>query len=141
MDFGEAPPFMQDGLFQFKKGLGMWVRPAMGSGAQVFGVRFSGEPELVRRFLSAHPFVFMDECYLSGLVFLESVDDLSVNSCCVPGLSGLYVVSSGVDVSGLKGFRLERLSVEACLCNGSSALRFLGRLCVEGKYCLYRLTW
>ena len=28
MDFGEAPPFMLDGLFQFKKDLGMWVRPA-----------------------------------------------------------------------------------------------------------------
>ena len=56
MDFGEAPPFMQDGLFQFKKGLGMWVRPASGSGAQVFGVRFSGVGECVRRFLSALSF-------------------------------------------------------------------------------------
>ena len=40
MDFGEAPPFMSDGLFQFKKGLGMWVRAARGDSAQVFGVRF-----------------------------------------------------------------------------------------------------
>ena len=140
MDFGEAPPFMQDGLFKFKKGLGMWVRPALGSSAQVFGVRFSGVGEFVRCFLSVQPFVFVDGAGLSGLVFLECVDDLSVKSFCVPGLAGLYVVSSSVDVSGLKVFRFEALSVEDCLRGGSAVLRFLGRVCVDGKYSLYRIT-
>jgi len=140
MDFGEAPPFMQDGLFKFKKGLGMWVRPALGSSAQVFGVRFSGVGEFVRCFLSVQPFVFVDGAGLSGLVFLECVDDLSVKSFCVLGLASLYVVSSSVDVSGLKVFRFEALSVEDCLRGGSAVLRFLGRVCVDGKYSLYRIT-
>jgi hypothetical protein len=141
MDFGEAPPFMQDGLFKFKRDLGMWVRPALGSSAQVFGVRFSGVGEFVRCFLSVQPFVFVDGAGLSGLVFLECVDDLSVKSFCVPGLAGLYVVSSSVDVSGLKVFRFEALSVGDCLRGGSAVLRFLGRICVDGKYSLYRITW
>ena len=141
MDFGEAPPFMSDGLFQFKRDMGMWVRPAKGVGAQVFGVRFSGVPESLRRFLSVYAFVFMVGDELSGLVFLESVDDLSVRSFCVSGLACLFVVSSCVDVSSLKGFKVEKLSVEESLRNNGSALRFLGRVCVEGKYSLYRLTW
>jgi hypothetical protein len=140
LDFGDSHPFMQDGLFQFKKGFGMSVRPANGSGAQVFGVRFSGVGAFVRRFLSDNPFVFVDGDCLSGLVFLESVDDLSVKSFFVSGLSSLYVVSSSVDVSGLKGFKLEKLSVEACLGGDVSFLRFLSRVCAVGKYSLYRLT-
>jgi hypothetical protein len=138
MDFGEAPPFMQDGLFQFKKDLGMWVRSAKGSGAQVFGLRFSGVGGSVRGFLSVCPFVFLDGGVLSGVVFVEVVDDLSVRPFCVSGLGSLYVVSSG-DVSGLRGFRFEKLCVEG-LGGGVSVLGFLGRFCVEGKYSLYCLT-
>jgi Acetyltransferase (GNAT) domain len=139
VDFGEAPPFMQDGLFRFKKGLGMSVRSAVGSGAQVFGLRFSGVGESVRRFLSVCPFVFVGEGGgLFGLVFLESVDVLSVGSCFVSGLSGLFVVSSCVGVSGLDGFRVEGLSVGDC--GGLGVLSFLGGFCVEGKYALYRIT-
>jgi hypothetical protein len=33
------------------------------------------------------------------------------------------------------------LSVEECLRADVSALRFLGKVCVEGKYSLYRITW
>ena len=141
MDFGEAPPFMSDGLFQFKRDMGMWVRPAVGSSAQVFGVKFSGGSGSFRGFLSVNAFVFMVGEVLCGLVFLDSVDDLSVRPFCVSGLGCLFVVSSCVDVSGLKGFRVEKLSVEACLGGGVAALRFLGKVCAEGKYSLYRLTW
>ncbi len=140
MDFGEAPPFMQDGLFQFKKGLGMWVRPASGSGAQVFGVRFSGVGEGLRRFLSVFPFVFFDGGELCGLVFLDCVDDVSVRSFFVPGLACLYVVSGCGGVSGLKGFGLVELSAEDLLDREGSGLGFLGRVCVEAKYSLYRIT-
>jgi hypothetical protein len=141
VDFGEAPPFMQDGLFQFKKGLGMWVRSARGSGAQVFGARFSGVGEFVRCFLSVNPFVFVDGGGLSGLVFLERVDDLSVKAFCVSGLASLYVVSSSVDVSGLKGFKLEKLGCEDCVGVDVSVFRFLGRVCAEEKYYVYRITF
>ncbi len=140
MDFGEAPPFMRDGVFQFKKGLGMRVRPARGVSAQVFGVRFSGVPALIGGFLSTHPFVFMDRGSLRGLVFLESVKDLSVKPFCVSGIDCLYVLSSSVDVSDLKEFGVERLLAEDCLGSEASVLRVLGRICVEGKYSLYRVT-
>ena len=140
MDFGEAPPFMQDGLFQFKKDLGMWVRPASGSGAQVFGVRFSGVGEAVRGFLSAFPFVFSEGGGLCGLVFLDCVDELSVRSFFVAGLDCLYVVSGCGGVGGLKGFGLVELSVGDLLGREGSVLGFLGRFCAEGKYFLYRIT-
>jgi hypothetical protein len=142
LDFGEAPPFMLDGLFRFKKGLGMSVRCALGSGAQVFGLRFSGVGDSVRRFLSVCPFVFVGEGGgLFGLVFLDSVDVGGLESFCVSGLSGLYVVSSCLGVSGLGGFGVEVLSVGDCLGGGSGVLRFLGGFCAENKYALYKVTW
>jgi len=141
MDFGETPPFMQDGLFQFKRGLGMWVRPAMGSNAQVFGLRFSILDKVARHFLSDNPFVFLDDGGLNGLVFLESVDALSVKPFCVSGLASLYVVSSCVDVSGLEGFKFEKLGVEDCLGYDVSFSRFLSMVCAEDKYSLYRIKW
>jgi hypothetical protein len=141
MDFGETPPFMQDGLFQFKKGLGMWVRPAKGSSAQVFGLRFSNMGEVVRRFLFDNPFVFLDERGLSGLVFLESIDVLSVKPFCVSGLESLYVVSRCVDVSGLEGFKVEKLGARDFLSNNVSFSRFLGLVCTKGEYSLYRIKW
>ena len=141
MDFGETPPFILDGLFQFKRGLGMWVRPAKDSSAQVFGLRFSGVGEFVRRFLSDNPFVFLDGGGLSGLVFLESVDVLSVKSFFVSGLTSLYVVSSCVNVSDLEGFKIEKLGIGNCLGNDVSFSRFLSMVCDEGKYSLYRIKW
>ena len=141
MDFGETSPFIQDGLFQFKRGLGMWVRPAKGSSAQVFGLRFSNAGKVVRRFLFDNPFVFLDDGELSGLVFLESVDVLSVKPFCVSGLASLYVVSCCVDVSGLEGFKFEKLEVGDFLGYDVSFSRFLGLVCAEREYSLYRIKW
>jgi hypothetical protein len=141
MDFGETPPFMKDGLFQFKRGLGMWVRPAKGSSTQVFGLRFSNVSKAVRFFLFDNPFVFLGDGGLNGLVFLESVDALSVKPFCVSGLASLYVVSSCFDVTELEGFKIEKLWVKECLGNAASFLRFLGLVYAEGKYSLYRIRW
>jgi hypothetical protein len=141
MDFGETPPFMKDGLFQFKRGLGMWVRPAKGSSTQVFGLRFSNVSETVRRFLFDNPFVFLDDGGLNGLVFLESIDALSVKPFCVSGLASLYVVSSCIDIPDLVGFKIEKLGDKECLGNDVSFSKFLGLVYAEGKYSLYRIKW
>jgi hypothetical protein len=139
MDFGEAPPFMSDGLFQFKRGLGMWVRAARGDSAQVFGVRFSGLGESVRRFLSVNSFVFVDGEGLSGVVFLERVDELSVKPFCVPGLTSLYIVSPEVHRSS--NLKIEQLTLEHCSLYSAPATILLNKLAVEGKYSLFRITW
>ena len=125
MDFGEAPPFMLDGLFQFKKGLGMWVRPAKGTGAQFFGLKLSDVCASMKSVLSHNPFVFMDGEGLSGLVFLESITDLSVKPFFVPGLSNLYVVSPSADVSDLKSLRSEKLRANDSPNNDCSSFGFL----------------
>jgi len=140
IDFGEAPPFIQDGVFRFKKGLGMWARPAREDSAQLFGIKFSGNSQFGKNFLSANPFVFMDKENFCGLVFLESVDDLSVKPLYIPGLVSLYVISSSIDVHDLKCYKVEKLSIEECLHNTTSALRLMGKICVEGKHSLYRIT-
>ncbi len=132
---------MKDGLFQFKRGLGMWVRPAKDSSTQVFGLRFSNMSKAVGRFLFDNPFVFLDDGGLSGLVFLESVDGLSVKPFCVSGLASLYVVSSCVDVPDLEGFKFEKLGDGDFLGDDVSFSRFLGLVCAEGKYSLYRIKW
>jgi hypothetical protein len=138
MDFGEAPPFMSDGLFQFKKGLGMWVRAAKGSSAQVFGVRFSGLGESVRRFLSVNPFVFVDDEGLSGIVFLERVDALSVKPFCVSGLSRLYILSNNPIASAVDDYQIEKLNFEKN--SGEvSALAKISMFCLEENYSLFVL--
>jgi len=139
LDFGEAPPFMHDGVFQFKKGLGMWARPARGDNAQVFGLRFSKKSLFIDNFLSAHPFVFICEGNLCGIVFLRSVDDLSVNSLCILGLLSLYVITNNSKVS-LKHFKVKKLSINDCMQSNINILRFLGVTCIEGKHHLYHLT-
>ncbi len=140
MDFGEASPFMKDGVFQYKKGLGMGVRPASGDSAQVFGLRFSTAFAFIDKFLSAHPFVFMNDNSLCGIVFLESVNDLSANSFFVFGFVSLYVVTHNSNTSNLKRFKVQELSINDCLQNDTSVLKFLGAVCVEGKHHLYHLT-
>jgi len=139
MDFGEAPPFMSDGLFQFKRGLGMWVRAARGDSAQVFGVRFSGLGESVRRFLSVNSFVFVDGEGLSGVVFLERVDASSVKPFCVPGLSSLYIISPEVHRSN--NLKIEQLTLAHCSLYSTPATILLNKLDDEGKYSLFRITW
>jgi hypothetical protein len=140
IDFGEASPFMKDGVFQYKKGLGMWVRPARGDSAQVFGLRFSKAFTFIDKFLSVHPFVFMNDNSLCGIVFLKSVNDLSVNSFFGFGFVSLYVITHNSNISNIKHFKVKELSLNDCLQKDASVLSFLGAVCVEGKHHLYHLT-
>jgi len=138
MDFGETSSFMLDGNFQYKRELGAHVRPVTGPSAYVFGIRFSKASEPVMDFLSANPFVFLDGANLSGLIYLESISDLH-ESCCVPGLSSLYIVSSNLDCSNQQGLKLQKLSAKNFSNQNTSALRVFNEACNVSGYSLYRL--
>ena len=98
-----------------------------------------GLGESVRRFLSLNPFVFVDGEGLSGVVFLERVDDLSVKPFCVPGLSRLYVISNSLEVSDSNGYKIEKLSVGKALGNVST-LALLSMYCFEENFSLFVLN-
>jgi hypothetical protein len=138
IDFGETPPFMLDGVFQHKRELGTQVRPAAGPSAQVFGMKFSRSSEPVRNFLSANPFVFMDGTNLSGMVHLDSIDDLH-QSCCVSGLSSLYIVSSNLESSNRRGFKLQKLEIKDFSNRKTLALGSFGEACNNEGYSIFRL--
>ena len=76
--------------------------------------------------LFALPIVFSDEENLSGLVFLDSITDLSVKPFFASGLSNFFVVSPVAGVSDLKSFRAEKIDFEDCLNYKTIALRILG---------------
>ncbi len=138
LDFGETPPFIKDGGFQYKKSFGMQIRPAQGPNAQVFGIRFSNMSGPVRDFLEKNPFVFVDENSLSGLVFLESFKDFS-DSFCIPGLSSLYIISSDLDCANMPSFNLRRISLDNYSGETTSALKLLIKMCNEEGYYVYRM--
>ncbi len=140
MDFGETPPFMDDGLFQFKRDMGMWIRPAKGESAQVLGVKFSNIPMSGNHFLSTHPFIFVECERLSGLVFLDLVNDLSIRSFFVSGMTNLYVISLNADSSGVKCYKVEELKDEDYTRNDASILKTLVRFCAQSESHLYRIT-
>ena len=139
LDCGETPPFMLDGGFQYKREIGAQVRPATGSSTQVFGMRFSKTSAPVRNFLSSNPFVFMDGTNLSGLIYLESLDNLH-ESYCIPGLSGLYVVTSDFNRSNQRDFKLRQLSPKDLLNHKIRALGLFGEACKAEGYSLYHLA-
>ena len=83
--------------------------------------------------------MFVDGGVLSGLVFLDCVDDLSVRSFFVPGLSSLYVISP--EVSRLSSLKIKELTLEQCLSSKTAAHRLLGKVCFEGKCHLLHIAW
>jgi hypothetical protein len=113
VDFGDAPAFMQNGLFQYKKEWGMRIRPAMGHYAKVCGIRFSKMSEAVKDFLSANPFIFMDGNKLRGLVLVASKDIHLPDFLSIPGLSGLSVISSSLDCISLDYPQLKKLTPDS----------------------------
>ena len=138
LDCGETPPFIMDGGFQYKKELGAQLRPPNLSSAQVFGLRFSETSKPVKDFLSSNPFVFMDGTNLSGIMHIESMNELS-DSCFIPGLSGLYVVTSNLDFSNPKNYRAKLLSSTDILTHKIRALGRFGAACKAEGYSIYHV--
>ena len=110
IDFGDAPPFVLDGLFQYKKGWGMRIRPPKNPGAQVFGIRFSNLGEAVKDFLLTNPFIFIDGKNLSGLTFLDSFRNTR-KYFEINGLSNLLFISSNPHCSDFDFLQLKRVTL------------------------------
>jgi hypothetical protein len=94
VNFGNAPPFMHDGLFQYKKEWGMQIRPLKGSGSQVLGMRLFGKSKALMDFLSENPFVFVQGDSLKGVFLLDPADRRLPNVSNIVGLSSFFVISS-----------------------------------------------
>ena len=82
--------------------------------------------------------IFVGDEGLSGLVYLDQIDVKSVKPFRVRGLSNLYVVSS--KSHNLSSLRIEELALETCLQSGNRAIRLLGKICIERKLFLFRIT-
>jgi hypothetical protein len=113
VDFGDAPAFIQDGLFQYKKEWGMQIRPAKEYHAKVYGIRFSNMSEAVKDFLSANPFIFVDGKKLRALALsAHGFKDIHLlDFLNIPGLSSLLVISSDPDCINLDHPQLRKLTL------------------------------
>jgi hypothetical protein len=140
VDFGDAPAFIQDGLFQYKKEWGMRIRPAKEYYAKVCGIRFSNMGEGVKDFLSANPFIFMDGKNLRGLMLLGSKDIHLLDFLNIPGLSSLFVISSDLDCASLDYPQLKKLTLDYHDVQTNFPLSHLINMCHEIDWVACNLT-
>lgn len=67
INYGQCEPFMNDGLFTYKKSWGMKVKP--NKEIPIRGLRVRNFSTSVREFLAENPLVFIEPKGLSGLIF------------------------------------------------------------------------
>ena len=83
IDYGVAPPFMSDGLFFYKRSLGMEIGI---TGDDFLAVRLCNFEKPVQNFLINNPFVFTDFMSMIGLVTIDRsmkvADEVSLSSLC-----------------------------------------------------------
>lgn len=80
LDYGVAPPLMSDGLFFYKKSLGMEIDPVMDS---FLAIKICNFKKPVQDFLVNNPFVFTDSKDMIGLVTLpRSESKYTLSSLC-----------------------------------------------------------
>lgn len=136
-DFGDASPFLQDGLFQYKREWGMRIRPAMGNNAQVFGARFSNMNEATKSFLSMNPFVYLDGKSLKGLTFCGTLERDMFDFLRVPGLSSFLVLSSDLGNLNHGSLQLKIRVLEESDVQTNVPLSHLIRMCHERNWVAY----
>ena len=129
IDFGDAPPFLSDGLFIYKTEWGMRIRPPQKIDEQVFGIKFSNMNEAVKDFLSTNPFIFSDGENLRGLTLLDSDTKSVPNLLNVPGLSSLFVISTNFRFSNLDLPQIKKRSLGDHDIQASIPLSRLMRMC------------
>lgn len=92
INYGLCNPFMNDGLFAYKKSWGMKAKPCKDL---IYGLRVSKLNTSVVEFLSENPLVFSESETLSGLVFRkvegETEEGFRASSYYTPGLSRIVV--------------------------------------------------
>jgi hypothetical protein len=97
IDYGACKPFLNDGVFLYKKNWGMQFRPMQTLDARICAIKFCNFDAGVRGFLEDNPFIFMDETHLTGFVFSNSTAKGFQQEYCVPGLSGIVLLSDNVE--------------------------------------------
>ena len=140
VDFGDTPPFLQDGLFQYKREWGMRIRPAMGDGAQVFGAKFSNMSEATKDFLSTNPFVILDEKSLKCLTFRNTVKTEVFDFLNVPGLSSFLVISSDLNNLDYGSLQLKTRILEESDVQANTPIGYLINMCHEKNWVAYNLA-
>jgi hypothetical protein len=95
LNYGPASPFMNDGLFFYKKSLGM--RTGVGNFDSFFGVKICSFERSTRDFLVSNPFIFSTSKGMMGLVtLLKPLEEVNLSSVChnhyVRGLNKLMIV-------------------------------------------------
>jgi hypothetical protein len=140
IDFGDAPPFFHDGLFQYKREWGMSIRPAMGKGAKVFAAKFSDNNETTKGFLLLNPFIFLEGENLRGLTYLGSEVSLKTEFLTVPGLSSLLVVSAEPESLNLDSSELRKRTLEDSTGQIRPSIRGLLEMCHKRDWVLTELS-
>jgi hypothetical protein len=109
VDFGNAPPFLRDGLLLWKKSWGMRIRLSRRTNTNILALKCLNLNKEVTDFLSSNPFVFVKDSRLNGLLSLsQDVDDIGKIS--IRGLSDLFVISQGLDPSVCEQLKLQKMS-------------------------------
>jgi hypothetical protein len=81
LNYGAASPFMTDGLFFYKKSLGMEIDYVDFS--SVFGVKVCNFEDSAQDFLASNPFIFADSGSMTGLVtLLKPIEEANLPSIC-----------------------------------------------------------
>jgi hypothetical protein len=140
VDFGDTPPFLQDGLFQYKREWGMRIRPAMGDGAQVFGAKFSNMNEATKDFLSTNPFVILDGKSLKCLTFRNTVKREAFDFLNVPGLSSFLVISSDLNNLNHGSLQLKTHIFEESDVQTNTPIGYLINMCHAKNWVAYDLV-
>jgi hypothetical protein len=92
IDYGETPPFVSDGLFEYKRTWGMGVKSLS---EKAFGIRACTFSEATLDFLASNPLVFAccDNLAMLLLLDLGDVDPGSLRRrYYTPGLTRLFVI-------------------------------------------------
>jgi len=93
IDFGHCRPFLNDGVFRFKKTWGMGIERSKRNRA-IFGMKVSNLNHGVRSFLSKNPFIFINRDRLRGY-FLSDQDHPLMDQEIQSLFKTLYI--SGLD--------------------------------------------
>jgi len=104
IDYGSCKPFLEDGVVQHKKRLGMKLKSLNWRDSKIFGLKFCNFNEQTVDFLSDNPFIFTDAKNQNGLVLLHSYDEDLHNKYYVPGLSGLFVLGPKHNIQNAQTF-------------------------------------
>lgn len=139
VDFGDAPPFLQDGLFQYKREWGMRIRPALGDGARVFGVRLPRMSEAAKDFLSTNSFVISEGQKLKGLTFRFAEEADMLNFFNVPGLSSVFVISPHITDLNQGSSESKKRTLEKADVKANVSLGGLIGMCREKDWVVYEL--